>query len=209
MTVETSLALAFVCFIFMASPGPGTFALLGHALAHGFTRSFGFILGMAAGDLVFLTLAILGMAVIARTFEGLFLVIRLAAAAYLIWLGIKAWRTAPKMLEDGNRQITRSARAHNMRGFVSGLLVTLSNPKTIMFYVGFLPAFMDLSLLTAADAGIVVTIVIGVLLGSMSLYAAAAERARRMLKSRRAQKMLNRGSGSIMIGAGVVIAARG
>ncbi|MHA1597448.1 MAG: LysE family translocator [Alphaproteobacteria bacterium] len=209
MTATTAMALALASLVFMASPGPGTFALTGHALAHGFRRSLGFISGMVAGDLMYIGFAIGGMAVIARSYQGLFTAIRMTAALYLIYLGIKAWRAAPKILAASEVQIKRSARAHNLRGFISGLLITLANPKVIMFYVGFLPAFIDLGTLGVVDALGMVGVIIGVLLAVLVTYAAAAERARALLKSQRGQKLLNRGSGSIMIGAGVVIAARG
>ena len=209
MTVTVAFALALACFIAMAAPGPGTFALTGHALAHGLRRSVGFIVGMLVGDLIFMAFAIGGLAVIARSYQDLFLVIRICGAAYLIYLGIKAWRAAPKILAEGRKQIERSARAHNIRGFISGLLVTLSNPKVIIFYIGILPAFVDLGTLTFIDAVIMVGIVTGVLLPVLVSYGALAERARTMLTSDRGQKMLNRGSGSVMIGAGVVSATRG
>ncbi len=208
MTWETSLALAALCFVSMVAPGPGVMALVGHALAGGFRRSIGFILGMVSGDLVFLSLAILGMAALAHTFEELFLAIRFAAAGYLVYLGVKAWRAVPKVLgalanEDD------IARVHHAKGYFSGLAVTLSNPKVIIFYIGILPGFVDLTALSATDVVVVAAIVVGVLASLMTGYALAAGRARHMLKSERALRRLNRGSGSVMIGAGIFIAARG
>ncbi len=208
MTWESSLALATICFIAMVSPGPGVLALVGHALSNGFRRSLGFVFGMVAGDLTYLVFAILGMAVIARTYEELFLVIRLMAAAYLVYLGIKAWRAAPTVFDPALDTASQPARRHHARGFLSGLLVTLSNPKVIMFYNGILPGFVDLGSLTHMDVAILCGIVLGVLFLLMAGYAAAAGRARHMLKSERAVKVLNRGSGSVMIGAGIVIATR-
>jgi len=208
MTIETALALALASFVFMASPGPGTFALLGHALAHGFGRTFGFILGMVAGDLVYLALAIGGMAIVARAFEAVFLGIRIAAAVYLIWLGLRAWRAVPLVFAEGSAALERAERAHHARGFISGLLVTLSNPKVIMFYIGFLPAFIGLDTLSAGNAALLSGIVIGVLFSLMTAYAATAGRARAMLRGERAQRLLNRGSGTVMIGAAIAIAVR-
>ncbi len=209
MSWEASLALAAVCFISMISPGPGVMALVGHAMSHGFRRSVGFIVGMVTGDLVFLTLAIFGMAVLARSFEGLFTVIRIAAAGYLIYLGIRAWRTAPQVFKATNQSSEKIPAGHQGRSFLSGLLITLSNPKVIMFYVGILPGFVDLAALSATGVVILVGIVVGVLSVLMVGYALAAGRARHILKSERAVKALNRGSGSVMIGAGIAIATRG
>lgn len=86
--------------------------------------------------------------------------------------------------------------------------MTLSNPKVIIFYVGVLPAFMDLAALSPQDALLAVGIVLGVLVFVLVSYAAAASRARTMLKSERALKLMNRGLGSVMIGAGITIAVR-
>lgn len=208
MTLESALALAAICFVPMASPGPGVIALVGHAMSRGFRHSIGFIAGMMMGDLTFLTLAILGMAVIAQSFEGLFMVIRLAAAGYLIYLGLKAWRAAPATFAQLQGAGQTPTRNHHSKSFLSGLIITLSNPKVIMFYVGVLPSFIDLTALSPNDVVIVVGIVLGVLAVLMTGYALAAGRARHMLKSARAVRLLNRGSGTVMIGAGIGIATR-
>jgi len=209
MTWHSSIALAAACFIFMATPGPGTMALVGHTLANGFRRSTGFILGMVAGDLLYLAFAILGMAMIARSFEDVFTVIRLAAAGYLVYLGIRAWRAIPAGFNDTGEPTGALARGHYSKSFTSGLLVTLSNPKVIMFYVGFLPGFADLGALSPFDIVVMVGVVIGVLVSLMTGYALAAGRARQMMAGTRAVRALNRGSGSVMIGAGIFIALRG
>lgn len=203
MSIENSLALALACFIVMVTPGPGVIALMGHALSKGLRRSVGFIIGMVCGDLVFLTLVIGGLAMIARTFETPFLVIRFAAAAYLIYLGVKAWRAGAIDLEAAAAQNHSAAR-----GFFSGLLLTLSNPKVIVFYVGFLPGFFDLAALGPLDALIAVAIVLGVLVSVLVAYAVAAARARTLLNSERSRKLINWGSGSVMIGVGLTIAVR-
>ncbi|MBC8269601.1 MAG: LysE family translocator [Rhodospirillaceae bacterium] len=203
MSAQNALALAIICFIAMVVPGPGLLGLLGHTLSKGLRRSVGFIIGMVCGDLAFLLLVIGGLSVIAGRFETTFTVIRLAAAAYLIFLGIKAWRSGPIDLD------TTDTPANNaLRGFVSGLLLTLSNPKVIIFYVGILPGFIDLTALAPLDAVLAVAIVLGVLVCVLVSYAFAAARARTLLRSERALKVLNRGAGSVMIGAGVTIIAR-
>jgi len=203
MSIESALALAVISFISMVVPGPGVLALLGHAMSKGFRRSIGFIIGMVSGDLIFLILVIGGLAMIARSFETTFMVIRILAASYLVILGIKAWRTAPLDLEAPDVSVKSG-----LRGFVSGLLLTLSNPKVIIFYVGILPAFIDLTTLAPLDALMAVSIVLGVLVCVLTSYAATASRARAMLKSERALKLMSRGSGSVMIGAGITIAVR-
>ena len=203
MSAESAVALAIICFISMVIPGPGVLALLGHTMSKGLRRSAGFIIGMVTGDLIFLILVIGGLAMIAQRFQTTFLVIRIFAAGYLVFLGIMAWRAPPLDLEANNLPIRGG-----LRGFVSGLLLTLSNPKVIIFYVGILPGFMDLSALSPLGALMAVAIALGVLVCVLVSYAAAASRARTLLKSQRALKLMNRGSGSVLIGAGITIAVR-
>lgn len=203
MSLESALALAALCFIAMVTPGPGILALVGHALTKGFARTAPMILGMLLGDLVYVLLVVGGLAVIARTFETTFLVIRLLAAAYLVYIGVRAWVSGPVKAVRADKTNKGAAR-----GILSGLLLTLSNPKVIVFYVGILPGFMDLGALEASDALIAVSIVLGVLLSVLLGYAVAATRARTMLRSEKTQKIINRGAGSVFIGAGITIAVR-
>jgi threonine/homoserine/homoserine lactone efflux protein len=91
---------------------------------------------------------------------------------------------------------------------VSGLIITLSNPKVILFYCGFLPTFLDLSTLTIIDLAFVVVIITAVLSGVLTTYAYLASRARRMFTNQRAVKRLNRAAGGVMVAAGVAIAVR-
>ncbi len=203
MSLESALALALICFIAMVTPGPGILALLGHALSRGFRRSLGMMSGMILGDMIYVLMVIGGMALIARSFETTFLVVRLLAAGYLIVMGVRAWRAPPMPVDtSGPRQKSQ------LRGFVHGLALTLSNPKVIVFYIGILPGFVDLAALDAADAALASSIILGVLIAVLSAYVAAAARIRLLLKSERSQKIINRGSGSVLIGAGIAVAAR-
>ena len=204
MSLESALALAVICFIPMAIPGPGVLALVGHTLAKGYRASFSMMLGMLAGDLIFIALTIGGLAVLAKSFETTFLIIRLAAAAYLVVLGVKAWQAGPLDLRDADQQAPK-----RRRGFISGLLLTLSNPKVIAFYAGILPGFMDLGALQPLDALLAVGIVLGVLVCVLVFYMLAASRARTLLKGERTLKLMNRSSGTVMIGAGITIAVKG
>jgi threonine/homoserine/homoserine lactone efflux protein len=203
MTIETAITFAIACFIVMATPGPGVMATIGRGMTHGFWATQYFIFGIALGDLTFLLGAIFGLATLATHFEGLFTVIRWAGAAYLIYLGIKSWRAAP----TDPSQI-RVGSPKPISSFLGGLFLTLGNPKAILFYLGFLPAFIDLKTLTTADIMIVSSIDLAVLVSTMAGYAFLSSGARLLLRSQRALKYFNRGAGTVMIGAGVYIAAR-
>lgn len=205
MTFQALIAFALACFVFMASPGPGVFATIARALAFGFKSTMPFILGIALGDLVYFLFAIFGLAFVANVMGDAFVVIRWAGAAYLIYLGVKAWRQKPSLPGDS---ISDVARGGEMRAFMGGLFLTLGNPKAILFYMTFLPTFVDLEHLTMADGSLMATIVVVVLLVVVCGYAAMAAKARRLFRTERNIRHLNRGAGSLMIGAGVFVALK-
>lgn len=203
MTFETAIAFAIACFVVMATPGPGVMATIGRGMTHGFWATQYFIMGIVIGDLTFLLATIFGLATLAANFEDLFTVIRWAGAAYLIYLGYKSWTAKP----TDPRNI-RVGSPKPIASFFGGLFLTLGNPKAILFYLGFLPAFIDLKNLTNADILLVSAIDIGVLTTTMAGYAFLSSSARILLRSPSALKYFNRGAGSVMIGAGVYIAVK-
>lgn len=211
MSPEVLVAFAVALGLAAASPGPGVIALVGHALRRGFAGSLAFALGMMVGDLVFLTLALSGLAVIAGTMGGLFLALKLIGAAWLIWLGVRAWRTPALPLADLAAQEAdrppRSARAPLLR-WLAGCALILGNPKTMLFYLAVLPTVLDLHAVTLEGAALVALVAVAVNAAVLLTYAALAARARRLFASARAVRRLNRASGAALVGAGVAVAAR-
>lgn len=184
-------------------PGPGVTALVARVLARGTGGAPAFIAGFVAGSLAWLTVAAAGLAVVASSFAPALAAIRYAGAAYLLLLAWKLW-TAPA------RPLDAAQDAPDGRGrlFLTGAAINLGNPKVIAFFLALLPTVVDLGALTplgfAELAGTVVVIASGVL----AAYAMAAARARRLLASARAIRLVNRGSGVVMAGAAVAIATR-
>ncbi len=203
MSIETIIALALACFVLMGTPGPGTLATVGRGLAHGLGRTLVFILGIITGDMIYLFLVIFGLAALADAYGEVFVVIRWAGAAYLVYLGIKAWRAPAAPLESISTEAARP-----VRDFMGGLSLTLGNPKVILFYTAFLPSFIDLTTLSYSDIAIIAAVVSGMLFFVLVVYAWLADRSRRVFRSERAVKIMNRSAGTVMIGAGAVIATR-
>ncbi len=203
MTLETAIALGVACFVLMVAPGPGTLATVGRGMAHGIRRTLAFIMGIVAGDLVYLAFSFVGLSAIASAYGEVFTVIRWAGAIYLIYLGIKAWSTPPVPLDT-----TIVPDFHVVRDFFGGLMLTLGNPKVILFYTAFLPTFVDMKNLNTSGFLIMAAIVTGVLFFTMLGYAWAADRSRMLFRSARAVKILNRTSGVVLVSAGTIVAAR-
>jgi len=190
--------------VLAASPGPGVFATTARAMASGFRPALTVIWGIVLGDIIFLLFAAFGLSMVARVLGNLFFIVKICGAAYLVWLGIKIWLQKPALAQRQTDSATRS----NWGNFVGGLVITLSNPKVILFYCGFLPTFLDLSALTIIDLALVIAIITLVLSGVLSTYAFLASRARKMFTHERAAKRLNRAAGGVMVAAGVAIAVR-
>ena len=204
MTVESALTFFVAIFIFGITPGPGVFAILARALVSGAGSCFSLALGMAVSDIIYLILACYGLAAIAENWGELFTVIRILGAAYLLYLGYKMW-TTPVTTDVENISHQRSKASMS---FVQGFLISASNPKVILFYIAFLPTFLDIAVLSNSDIALVTVLtLLGLMLGLLFI-AKSASSARRYFKSERSMKRLNRSAGSIMAGAGVYLLFR-
>jgi threonine/homoserine/homoserine lactone efflux protein len=205
MTLQSGLAFFIAILIFSITPGPGVFALLARAMIHGAASCFSVALGMAVSDIIYLILACFGLAVIAEHYGQLFTAIRIIGALYLIYLGWKMWHDRSHLSDDAKPQ----ARGTALMGFVQGFLISASNPKVILFYIAFLPTFMDLSVLTHRDIAIAAVLcLVGLMIGLMAVSFTASW-ARRYFQSKKAMTGLNRVAGSIMMSAGLYIGTRG
>ncbi|MBA4136325.1 MAG: LysE family translocator [Opitutus sp.] len=207
--VQATLLLTFTVAlaIAVALPGPGIFSVVSCAIGHGFRHALALTAGIVLGDLIYFCLAVLGLAALARSLGDLFLFVKLAGALYLIWLGVKLWRSRPATPTDVVANVATPERGYT-RDFVAGFLVTISNPKTIGFYAGLLPTFIDLERLRFSDAAAMTVIVVVVVGLIPAAYAYAAARSRRFFQSPRSLQALNRTAGTMMIGSGIAVATQ-
>ncbi len=200
MTFYTMLAFAGAMFLLAITPGPGVFATISRALTSGFNNAAFIVLGIVLGDIIFLLLAIFGLSAIATVLGDFFVIVKYLGGGYLLYLGYKIL-TSKEVDTPVDGVIELSWR----KNFLTGLLITLANPKVILFYLGFLPTFVNLQTLTSIDIvliSIIVTIVLG---GVMLIYAYSASGAKKLFKSKSAKRKMNIGAGSVMIGAGGVL----
>ena len=128
-----AFAAAFVLLLFL--PGPGNLALISSASKGGLAGGFASVLGLLLGDQILLWLTVAGVAALLKTYPPLFMALQWAGAAYLVWLGGKMLLAKPG--EGPGLQITPG---HYFR---ETMLITLLNPKAIMFYLAFFPQFID------------------------------------------------------------------
>ncbi|MFC3163261.1 LysE family translocator [Ciceribacter thiooxidans] len=203
MTFTTLLAYAGALFIAAAIPGPGMTAIVARALGSGFRPTFFMGLGLILGDLCYLTAVVLGLSYLAQTFVTPFLVIKYAGAVYLGYIAYKLW-TAGLLPQEVQ------ARKGGGLGssFLSGLFVTLGNPKTMLFYVALVPTLIPLEAIGPTDYAALAGITFVVLIAVLIPYIVLAARARTLLKQPSALKLLNRMAGSILASTAAYIAVR-
>lgn len=204
MTLTGFLAYTAALAIAAAIPGPGVTALVARALGSGFRSSLFMSFGLVLGDLTYLTAVVLGLAFVAQTFGTVFLLIKWAGVLYLGWLAWQFWTsgiTAETVQAEGSR-------SGLLASFLSGIAVTLGNPKTMIFYIAITPTIVDLTTITAHEYALLATLTVVVLLVVLVPYLVLAAQARWFLRSPRALKALNRTAAGFLAGAAVAIAAR-
>lgn len=203
MSLSALLVFALALIIAAGTPGPSIAALVARVLTNGFRDVLPFLAAMWLGEALWLTCAVAGLAVIARSFGMVFIVLKFAGVAYLLFLAWKMWR-APADVQGSDLPSGQSP----WRMFIAGLLVTLGNPKIMMFYLALLPTIIDLSRIgTVAWFELTLTMLI-VLMAVDFGWALLASRARKLLNTRRAVKFTNRASATVMAGVAAAIATR-
>ncbi len=203
MSIYGLLTFCAVYAIAVATPGPGIAAVIARSLTHGFKGAPAFVAGFLVGDLVWFAIAATGLAALARAAETVFVAIKWAGVVYLLYLAFKLW-TAPA----ARVAVTGDDRQHGWRAFVASLMLTLANPKAILFFVALLPTVVDLTTmnaLTFIEVSLAIVVILPLVLFS---YVFLAARAREMFTTPRAVRRLNRSSGVAMAGAAMVVATR-
>ncbi|ADK82402.1 LysE family translocator [Sediminispirochaeta smaragdinae] len=202
MTLMSILGFALAMFILTATPGPGVLAVVSQSLRAGFKSSIVMIAGIVTGDLFYLTFAIFGLSFIARSISPLFTLIRIAGGLYMIFIGVRAIvQKEPGELSEGNGRKGSST-------YLSGLFLTLSNPKVVVFYCGFLPTFLDLETLRFSDGLIISALVMTILGTVMLLYAKLADYIRSLIRGPRSMRLINASAGGFMTAAGTLLVAK-
>jgi threonine/homoserine/homoserine lactone efflux protein len=183
-------------------PGPVWVALTARALSGGFASAWPLAIGVALGDLVWPLAAIFGLTWILSIYGGFLDALAWVAAGVFILMGVMLIRK-PAERPDADRRMTKPGM---WAGFMVGVAAVMGNPKAILFYMGVLPGFFDLSHLTTPDIiAILAVSAIVPAVGNLSL-ALFLDRARRLLASPRRLRRLNVTSGILLIGVGLIIA---
>ena len=187
--------------ILWAIPGPVWVALIARTMSGGFASAWPLAIGVAVGDLLWPLAAISGLSWILSVYGGFLHILRTVAAATFVTMGILLLRNTAQILNPDSR-LTRPGK---LAGFLTGVAVVTGNPKAILFYMGVLPGFFDLSRINAYDiAAILVISMMVPVLGNLGL-ALFLDRARQLLASPENLRRMNLFSGILLILVGIAI----
>jgi len=206
MPIENWIAYAIATELILIIPGPSVLLVVGYALSHGQSAGLKCVLGCSTGAAFAFIVAFAGLGTLLAASSTAFTVLKLVGAAYLVYLGIKMWRSKPKDLALSDP--TESGEMNGWRNspYLHGLITTVLNPKVVVFLVAFVPQFMDPAAAALPQAIIMTATFAGLALISDGGYAVAASRARGLFLNARTAQLMNRVGGSLLIGAGIFTA---
>jgi len=201
MSVNIWLAYVAAVFVISGTPGPNMLLSLTHGIHHGLARTASTMAGLLSGLAIILSVSIGGLGAVLVASATAFEVIKYAGAGYLVYLGIRVWRTAATRLVTESRPLAATGWAR----YRTGVLVSLSNPKAILFCVAFFPQFIDRRQALAPQASILLITFAVIETCWMLIYAGGGARLAAWLQEGNRMRWFNRASGGVFVGAGVLL----
>lgn len=200
MTASTIAALFGTMLVLAIAPGPSDFAVVSRSIASGFTQGLIMIGGIVIADFIFIGLAVYSLAEVAESMSSLFVLVKYACGAYLIWLGVGSLKSQPKV--EG---VPRTREISGYSSFLGGLLITLGDPKAILFYMGLFPAFVDLSNISIPDT-IVIMLTATMVVGGVKIsYAYLADKAKLLFENSGIRQKVDRVAGGVLVCTGIFL----
>ncbi|MCB2216547.1 LysE family translocator [Desulfofustis glycolicus] len=203
MSLEIWIAYLVATTLILVIPGPTIILVISQAITHGRGSVVPLAAGVVLGDLTAMTCSLLGLGALISTSATLFIVFKWIGAAYLLFLGIKLWRATPDLVA-GHRQPAGFSQRSLLR---SSFVVTALNPKSIAFFVAFLPQFITTGKPVWSQLLLLGGTFLLLALINAALYASFASRLREAVGKKHVRTWFNRCGGAALIGAGVVTAA--
>lgn len=203
MSIEHWLAFCAASAVLLAIPGPTILLVISYALGHGRKIAGATVAGVTLGDFTAMTASMLGLGALLATSAAIFTVLKFVGAAYLVYLGIKLWRAPVAAMAIGE-DVEPVKAERPLRIFLHTYLVTALNPKSIIFFVAFLPQFLDTTKPVLTQLMIFEATFLVLATANATLYALLASMARNQIRRPRVQRAVNRTGGGLMIAAGLL-----
>lgn len=191
----------FGMVILAATPGPGVFASMTKASTAGFAASLYLIGGLAVGDMIFLNLALLGLSAIAKLLGPLFISIKIIGGIYLVYMGVMMYRSTEFQTGKTTQHVEPRYRT-----FVSGLLVSLGNPKPILFYASVLPTIINFNDVKVIDAFIMMLLIAAVSFIVVGTYCYFASLTHKLQMAPAVVARINKTAGLVLMAVGIYVA---
>lgn len=201
MTFFAIVSFFVIMLSLAALPSASVALVVVRSASHGLRNGVAVAVGIVAGDLIFMGIALLGMSMLALSMGSLFALFKYLGGAYLIWLGIQLVRSK----EPISLRVPDTRRSTLFASFAAGLLLTLGDLKAILFYASLFPTLMNVSTLTAWDILILVALTIITVGGVKLAYASTARTIITRWQTRRLSRSTPRLAGCIMIGTGTYV----
>ncbi|MDB3893395.1 LysE family translocator [Candidatus Thioglobus sp.] len=199
MTLLDFTSLFLIAFVFVITPGPGTLAVFAKSMSQGFMPAFYLSLGMVLGDLMYLSVVLFSLDLFAEVITPLMDYVRILGGLYLVYLGYGAWNAHKVKLSS------KARHKSNAKEFLTGLLISLTNPKVMIFYIAILPAFIDLSQVSLLYAlEILATVGLGLIAG-ISAINITVGKIKQIFAKPGMDARINKISGVIMMSVGVLL----
>ncbi|WP_425099209.1 LysE family translocator [Tropicibacter sp. S64] len=201
MSLDLWLTFVAASTALLLIPGPTVLLVLSYALSKGRSVALASAAGVATGDFLAMSLSLMGLGALVATSATLFTVLKWVGAAYLVWLGIKLIRSAPS---EGLRLPKADISARGV--FAHNALVTALNPKSIAFFIAFVPQFIVTSAPLLPQFAILIGTFVSLAALNALAYALAADRLRRTIQRPTVITGLTRAGGAMLIGMGILTA---
>ncbi len=203
MSFEIWIAFALASAALLAIPGPTVMLVVSYALGRGRSTAWATVPGVTLGDFTAMTISLLGAGAVIAASATLFTILKLAGAAYLIWLGIQLWRADPTLADAKND----AGRSGTKRMFWNSYVVTALNPKSIAFFIAFVPQFVDPAAPVLAQFTIMEATFLTLAAVNVAIWAVLAGQMRAQFKKPSVLRLTNRIGATFLIGAGFLTAA--
>jgi threonine/homoserine/homoserine lactone efflux protein len=204
MSIETWLAFAAASAIMLAIPGPTILLVISYALGHGRRTALATVTGVTLGDFTAMTASLAGLGALLATSATLFTILKLIGAGYLMFLGVKLWRAPVVTGPMGDNDNLPEEKP--LKILAHAYVVTALNPKSIIFFIAFVPQFLDLNQPFLPQTLILEATFLCLAALNALCYVLLADMARGFIRKASVQKMVNRTGGTLLIAAGAVTA---
>ena len=202
MSLELWIAFTLASAVLLAVPGPTVMLVVSYALGRGRGTGWATVPGVALGDLTAMTISLLGAGAILAASATLFTVLKLVGALYLLWLGIQLWRAKPSPSELGQL----SGPHGRGRMFWNSYVVTALNPKSIVFFIAFVPQFVDPAGPLLVQFAILEVTFVALAAANAALWAVLAGEMQARFRKPSTLRLVNKLGGAFLIGAGLLTA---